>query len=116
MQCLIRSSPAPSSGRGTFFLADQKMNISPIHSKGDLVGITIDTSDILKEQTCSSGSGQQNQLELFHGQTGIETLLGQNYRVKKELARQLHVAGLSMETIGRILNLRVRIIKEPKSK
>jgi hypothetical protein len=73
-------------------------------------------SENLPEQKCPSNQDSWNQRELPQLQTEIDRLLGQNQLVKKDLARQLFAAGLSMEVIGRILNIRVTIIKEYHSK
>lgn len=68
--------------------------------------------DNLPEQKLPADQHSWNQLELTQRQTEVERILGQNHSVKKEMARQLHAAGIPMEVIGRILNLRVKIIKE----
>ncbi len=78
--------------------------------------MSVNTRDNVAEGIKTSVRERSNQLESLSCETEIESILGQNFQVKKDLARQLHEAGLSMEAIGKILNLRARTDTENHSK
>jgi hypothetical protein len=80
--------------------------------QGVYVNHSIDMNDNNVEKELTSVPEHLTKKEVSPCKNEVQRLLDQNFQIKRDLARRLHAAGLPMENIGRVLNLRVKMIKE----